>query len=142
MEFKMSYIGIIALIGAVLAIASVFLGWFVLDLGIFGKSDISGWEIFDDSGSYDLSYIPLVILIIGIVAALLAVLEFAGMGSMITRIVLLVLGVLVIALAYYLYSDINESGIFDMGVGMYLEFAAGIALIIGPLLGIVGVIDE
>jgi hypothetical protein len=141
MGFKMSYIGIIALIGAVLAIASVFLNWIVID-GTSGG--ITGWEIFDDIGDFnDMYFLPVIVLVLAVVAALLAVLEFVGKGSMITRIIMLILGILIIVLSYLTYSDVvGDSPILEMGYGLYFEFAAAVALIIAPVLCFAGVLDE
>jgi len=141
MGFKMSYIGIIALIGAVLAIASVFLNWIVID-GISGG--ITGWEIFDDIGDLnDMYFLPVIVLVLAVVAALLAVLEFMGKGSMMTRIVILIIGLLVIVLSYLTYNDVvGDSPILEMGYGLYFEFAAAVALIIAPILCFAGVLDE
>jgi len=146
MNFKMSYIGLIALIGAVLAIASVFLNWIVVDAGFLGNGSATGWDI-TDWNNFDQSLYPMIVLILGIVAIVLAMLEFLGTGSQITRIIMLLLGVLVIVLGFLTYNGcVDYFGLFgeilDMGYGLYFEFAAGVALIIAPILGLAGVLDE
>jgi len=147
MNFKMSHIGIIALIGAVLAIAAVFLNWVVIDAGPLGSGSATGWEIFDQGDKFDQFLYPLIVLILGIVAAVLAMLEFLGMGCPITRAVMIVLGILIIVFGFLTYSGYEDQlgpfgELLDMGYGMYFEFAAGIALIIAPVLCFAGVLEE
>ena len=147
MGFKMSYIGIIVLVGALIAMASVFMDWVVIDF--LGKEGVTGWDFYDEAGdAFDQYLYPLIVLILGVVAIIMGILEFTGMGNTATRVITLILGVLVIVFSYLTYSgymDMFPSGMeefIDMGYGMYLEFVAGIMLIVAPILGIAGVLDE
>ena len=143
MNFKMSYVGLIALIGAVLAIASVFLNWAT---GI--NEGLSGWEMFDDLEGFDQYLYPIIVLALGIVAAVLAMLEFMDKGCQITRIIMLVVGILVAVFSFLTYNAFTDAfpkaiaDTIDMGYGLYFEFAAAVALIIGPILCFMGVLEE
>ena len=145
MNFKMSYIGLIALIGAVLAIASVFLSWVSIEVINW---EISGWGLFDETKGFDQYLYPIIVLVLGIVAAVLAMLEFAGKGCTITRIIMLVVGVLIAVFGFLTYDAFTEgfpdfiADTTHMGYGLYFEFAAAVALIIGPILCFMGVLEE
>jgi len=149
MNFKMSYVGILVLVGALIAMASVFMDWAVMEY-LGNKEGIKGWDFYDEVGDiFDQHLYPMIVLILGIVAILMGVLEFTGMGNTVTRVITLILGVLVIVFSYLTYSgyiDLATSfGMEDfvsMGYGMYLEFVAGILLIVAPILGLAGVLDE
>jgi hypothetical protein len=148
MDFKMSYIGIIVLIGALIAMASVFMDWAVAEF-MGNKEGITGWDFYDEGkDAFDQYLYPMIILILGVVAIIMGILEFTGMGNTVTRVITLILGVLVIVFSYLTYSgylDLFPAAMeefIDMGYGIYLEFLAGIMLIVAPVLGLTGFLDE
>jgi len=140
MGFKMSYVGIIVLLGALLALVGVFLDWYFVDIT---NMRVSGWDIFDLGDIYDLYYLPLIVLILAALALILGLLEFAGKSSPITRILLIVFGLLIAVLSFVVYNDIvGDSNLAEMGIGLYMEIIAGIMLILAPVLAMAGVLKE
>ena len=71
METKdMNFLGIIAIIGAILMIVGVFLKW----LSFLGFGDASGWDVFNSwRGDYGYGFVPLIALISGIVSLCLMI---------------------------------------------------------------------
>jgi len=138
MEFKMSLLGIIVLVGAILAIVAMALAW----------SSGAGWSIsgFDaiefamkTSGVPWDAYIPLICLILAIVALVMALLEFLGMGNMMfTRIPVMVIGILIVVLCIYSARDDFSYA----GIGFYLVVISGIVLLVAPLLSILKILPE
>jgi len=139
MKKKVSYIGIIALIGAMLSVMAVFLNWItaeVVDIGM------SGWELYMGIEEFSQYFFPLIVLVSGVIAVVLAALEILDMGNEITRIAMLITGVLIIAFSFYTYyaftDDVGELAVaFDMGIGVFLEIIAGVILMITPAYAIV-----
>ena len=125
--------GIISLIGGVLAVVAVFMEW-VDGLGY------NGWDYFDILSKIDgapvSTYVPLIIVILGAIAAIIALLDIVGAGGG-ARLLPLIIGILVIVLPFWMFIDIYPSlsiadvlDIFD-GIGFYLLLAAGVIMIIG-----------
>ena len=138
MEFKMSLLGIIVLVGVILAIVALALTW-VSGLGM----SFSGFDYIEaamkTSGAPIDLYIPLICLILAIVALVMALLEFLGMGNMMfTRIPVMVIGLLIVMLCVYMARD----GLDGAKIGFYLEIVAGIVLLIAPLLSILKILPE
>ena len=139
MEFKMSLLGIIVLVGAVLTIIGLALAWFS-----FGGFEISGFKwiselLSDSTGATWEAWVPLICLILAIVAIVLALLEFLGMGNMMmTRIPVMVLGLLIVVLSVVSARD----GFDAAGIGFYLVVISGIVLLVAPLLSILKILPE
>jgi len=129
MEIKINYIGIIALIGAMLAVLAMFLNWITSD---FLDMGLTGWELYkgDEFGQYLSS---IFVLAFGVVAVVLAALEFLSLGNRIIRITIFFLGVLILMFSFSTYGIfIEDMGLFrklfSMGYGILLEFVAGVTL--------------
>ena len=124
--------GIISLIGGVLAVIGVFMEW-VDGLGF------TGWDYFDILSKFDGAptsvYVPLFIVILGAIAAIIALLDIAGAGG--GRLLPFIIGILVIVLPFWMFMDIYPSmtiaDILDTlnGIGFYLLLAGGVIMIIG-----------
>lgn len=68
---SINWLGVIAIIGALLMIIGVFVSWASIDLGSWGGTDsVSGWEIAtdDDGDMFSYNYAPLVALVCGIIS--------------------------------------------------------------------------
>jgi len=139
MGFKMNTLGLIVLIAGLIALVAVFLAW----ASAYGHST-TGWDFFgyrDLPGVSWKVYIPLFVLILAIVTVLFSLLSLFGtdiLGDQ-TKIVYIVLGVVILVLAFIFAS---EGELKYAGIGLILEFVAGLALIIVPLLAMFKVIPE
>jgi len=138
MEFKMSILGIIVLVGAILAIVALALTWMS-----GGGISATGFDFIDLIMKYSISefeiYVPLICLILAIVALVMALLEFLGMGNMmITRIPVMVIGLLIVVLCIFMARD----DFAVVTIGFYLEVIAGIVIFIAPLLSILKILPE
>lgn len=147
MKFKLSYVGLIGVIFAVIALAAIFFDWVAADVG---NISWTGWELFSDADdSYDgyMRYYPVLTLVAAVVALLVYALEFVGLGSNITRIVGIVFGVLVIVFAFLAYNEFTDllgpaSDMVSMGAGLYLTFVGGIGVAVAGILGFLGILPE
>ena len=134
MKKKVSYIGIIALIASMIAVLAVFTEWIVTDIEDIG---MSGWELYMGVEDLFQYFFPLIVLVSGVIAVVLAALEILDMGNEITRIAMLITGVLIIAFSFYTYYalclEVGELAVgFNMWIGVFLEIIAGVILIITP----------
>ena len=150
---KISIVGILVLIGAVMALAAVFLDWVTITFNILDLSESgTGWDIFRENGtdgapSRFMFNMPVVVLALAAIAIILALLDFLGKGNSITNIVILIIGALIIALSFLTYNEfsaffneLDPSGAWKafidikMAIGLFIEFAAGAILILASVL--------
>ena len=154
MEMKdMNLLGIIGLVGAIILVVGVFLGWLSLDVG--GSSqNFSGLDIFNKKGSIDdldvkYTFVPLAALICGIISLALMILptfmnseKFATINN-ILGLVALVLAVVVVICGILFYTqtfgDYNYklTSVFDVKIGFWLTLVGGIITLVGGLMPII-----
>lgn len=160
METKdMNLLGIIGIIGAIILVVGVFIGWFspgetAKDLG--GEA-VTGWDIFDDGSDSELKYtfVPLVALICGIISLVLMIVptfmnvdkfkqinNILGLIALILAIVVVICGILFytqkvdlvfdeVSLTKYL-----DSMDYHIGIGFWLVLVGGIITLVGGLMPI------
>jgi hypothetical protein len=131
--------GVVALIGAVVAMIGVFLTW----LGD-GIVSITGWDIFTNwDGIFDLYFAPLAVLGLGVLALVAAGWGITGKGGAGSRILLAIAGLGMIALpALLLYDFTSLVGVtimdlFDAGVlgmGFFMSIGGGLLVLISAAL--------
>ncbi|MCL2143179.1 MAG: hypothetical protein FWH44_02850 [Methanomassiliicoccaceae archaeon] len=153
MEQKISIFGILVIVGAVLALISVFLNWMDLSVpGVYSDS-ATGWDIFIEENGTFFMKMPLVIIVMAVSVILLGILDLMGKGQQVSNIAILIIGVLVIALSYLAYNAFEDLGKETLGVwwslvkvkmgyGIFLAFASGIIMIIAPILKMAKVLPE
>ena len=153
MEMKISIFGILVIVGAVIALISVFLNWIDVSVpGLYSDSG-TGWDIFREENGTFFMKMPLVVIVLAVIAIVLGILEFLGKGQQISNIVILVIGVLVIVLSYLAYNafvDLGEEtlGVWwllvkvKMGYGLFMTFASGIIMIIASILKMAKVLPD
>ena len=158
METKdMNFLGIIAIIGAILMIIGVFLTWGTLDL-IGGSIKLSGMDFFNDAnGVHDgtkYTWVPLVALICGIISLLLMILptfvnveKFQKINN-ILGIVALVAALLVIIFGILFYTQEltwkvgalsyteKFTEVYKVGIGFWLTLIGAIITFIGGIMPI------
>ena len=155
METKdMNFLGIIAIVGALLMVIGVFLTWGTLDLSIFGSKALSGMDFFNkvngvvDGTKY--TWVPLVALICGIIALLVMILptffnteQFKQINN-ILGIVALVLSLLVIIFGILFITQSFDNGlttykfgdVYKIGIGFWLTLVGAIITFIGGVMPI------
>ena len=137
MGFKMSVAGILVLIAALLAVLSFFLAWTSI-----GPISWNGLDYLDTGEA--VGYAPLLIMIVGIVAlilALLPMLDVKLLAAPIDKILTMVFGVLIIV--FFVWCATAEGRNFDyLGIGAWLALISGILLIVVPLLALLKVLPE
>ena len=114
MEFRMTVLGIIALVSGIIALIS-----FLIIPG--GMSDAGALSV----------------LVLSVIALILAVLEFSGIDNYIAKLAAVVAAAVLSAL--YVTALIASE---DASAGMYTALAASAALLAGTLLGIYGKLPE
>ena len=152
MDSKFNLLGIIALIGAIILVVGVFLDWLILDLGILGKSSMTGWDVFSEADSdFSLGFTPLVALICGIISLVLMIVptfmnvdKFEKINNILGLIAFILSIVVVIcAILFYMQSwdvggaTVKLTDVYDIGIGFWLVLVGGIITLIGGLMPIV-----
>jgi|GEM_PF-1701829 len=148
MNMKISIFGILLLVGAIIALAAIFLNWW----SAYGVG-ITGWDFFaKDGGAGELTslyIVPLILLILAIVAILIALMEFTGIGAemnMIMKIVAIVVGILIIVLPIAMMMDIWSGTPISwtefLAFGFWLEVAAGAIIAVAAVLSLLKVLPE
>jgi hypothetical protein len=138
MEFKMNILGLIFLVGGLLALISIFLNWWSVSFLGVTLASFTGLDFITDGGGAEQFYM-IMVLVLAIAAIVLALLEFMGMGNMImTRIPVIVAGALIVVFSILTMKD--DFG--NASIGFYLAVIAGIVLLIAPLLNILKILPE
>ena len=158
MDFKeMNPLGIIGVIGAIILVVGVFLGWLTPDYS--GAHTYSGWDIQSDVdsiksgyGGYSLNYafLPLVALICGIISIVLMIIptimnaeKFQTINNILGLVALILAIVVVICgLRFYLQSwtvlghTYKLTEVYKVGIGFWLVLVGGIITLIGGIMPI------
>jgi hypothetical protein len=154
MEQKINIFGLLVLIGAILALISVFLNWADISIPLASYSDsASGFDIVREENGTSLMMMPLVVILMAIIAIILGIMELQGKGLPISKIAMLVIGILVIVLSYLAYNAFLDLGketlgadwayvTAKMGFGIFMTFASGIILMLASILGLAKVLPE
>ncbi len=159
MDYKnLNLLGIIAIVGAILLIVGVFVGWLSYTVGIH-QCSFSGWDIWSNKNSIgdriSYGYTPLLALICGIISLILMILptimnvdKFKTIND-ILGIVALVLAIVVVIVGILWYTQtINYSpwGIphtckltaeYSIGAGFWITLFGAIITAVGGLMPIV-----
>ena len=132
MEMKnMNLLGIIGIIGAIILVVGVFLGWFspgdtAKDLG---AETATGWDVFDDGSDSDLKYtfVPLVALICGIISLVLMIVptfmnvdKFKQINN-ILGLIALILAIVVVICGILFYTQKIDIGFEEVSLTKYLD---------------------
>lgn len=155
METKdMNFLGIIAILGAVLMIIGVFLTWGTLDLSIFGSKALSGMDFFNKvSGVVDgtkFTWVPLVALICGIISLLLMILptfvntekfqqinNILGIVALVAALVVIIFGILFITQSFDNGLTTYKFGeVYKTGIGFWLTLIGAIITFVGGIMPI------
>lgn len=140
-----NYGPVIGLLGGMLAIFGLFLAWINIEIPFLFFSttiEATGWEIFQDySDIFDYYYIPLIILVLGIVACLVAIVSVSGGKGIGAINALLGLALLALPIVFYYMSFVSGNDIsfgdamekIEFGAGMWMCIAGGFLTTIGGL---------
>ncbi|MDR0778460.1 MAG: hypothetical protein LBE48_03365 [Methanomassiliicoccaceae archaeon] len=127
-----TFAGVIALIGGIIAIVSLFLEW-----TLFGYT---GLEIFQNGNEDSMMiYMPIAAAALGAVAVLVGGLVLGGKGGAGTRVLLFIAGIGIFLAPILLitdafdYSDILKVLENLAGTGIYLTLVAGLLVFIGAV---------
>ena len=159
METKdMNFLGIIAIIGAILMIIGVFLTWGTLE-GMFGNTTFTGMDFFNKvTGVFSdtkYTWVPLVSLICGIVALLAMVLptffnteqfkqinNILGIVALVASLVVIIFGILFITQEFTyssffgLKTTVKFGDIYSTGIGFWFTLIGAIITFIGGIMPI------
>ncbi len=161
MDYKnLNLLGIIAIVGAILLIVGVFVGWLSYTVG-FHQCSFSGWDIWSNKNSIgdriSYGYTPLLALICGIISLILMILptimnvdKFKTIND-ILGIVALVLAIVVVIVGILWYTQtVNSSpsgllppttykltAVYSIGAGFWITLFGAIITAVGGLMPIV-----
>ena len=155
METKdMNFLGIIAIVGALLMVIGVFLTWGTLDLAIFGSKALSGMDFFN-KGDYVLdgtkyTWVPLVSLICGIVALLAMILptffnteqfkqinNILGIVALVLALLIFIFGILFATQSFtYLGTSHSFTYYYKLGIGYWFVIIGAVITFIGGIMPI------
>jgi hypothetical protein len=157
MDMKISIFGILLLVAGALAAVALFINWFGVSAVGFAEKE-TAWSMMNEEGSKEIlkySYMPIVLLVLAIVAIVVGVVSFLGLGdplNMIMKIAAIVVGILIIVLSYLFASDVlsvlKDMGIEEVGakisyeIGFYLSVVAGALMAIVSALSLLKVLPE
>jgi len=156
---NMNLLGIIGIIGAIILVVGVFLGWFSPGetAKAIGGETVSGWDVFDDGDDSELKYtfVPLVALICGIISLVLMIVptfmnvdkfkqinNILGLVALILAIVVVICGILFYTQKIDLgFEEVGLTKFLDsmdykIGVGFWLVLVGGIITLVGGLMPI------
>jgi len=164
MESKFNLLAIIGLIGAVLMVIGVFLGWLTPE-GWLGAREYTGMDIINNVdniatglhlgtvtiGALSYSFLPLLALICGIVAiVLMLITTFCNSDKLkninnILGIIVLILAIVIVIVAILFYTQswpliggsVALTDRFAVGIGLWLVLAGGIITVIGGIMPVV-----
>ena len=140
MEAKLNIVWLLVLIAGVLAAVGVFLAWMSE-----GGYSVTGWELVTDWAKWTDDfrvYLPIVSLILGVLAILLAVLGFVGVDLPASKLIVIIIGVLVILMPFITFSEDLGEAMKVFGIGVWIEIIAGILLVIVPILSMLKILPE
>jgi len=164
MDTKFNFLAIIGLLGALLMVIGVFLGWLSAD-GWLGAYNYTGMDIINNVdniatgitlgsvtyGALAYSILPLLALICGIIAIILMLITtFCNTDNLkninnILGIIVLILAIVIVIVAILFYTQswqlfggsLALTDVFNIGVGFWLVLAGGIVTVIGGIMPIV-----
>ena len=154
METKdMNFLGIIAIVGAILMVIGVFLTWGTIDLLIQTKS-LTGMDFFN-KGDYVLdgtkyTWVPLVSLICGIVALLAMILptffnteqfkqinNILGIVALVLALLIIIFGILFATQSFtYLGTSHSFTYYYKLGIGYWFVIIGAVITFIGGIMPI------
>ena len=165
MDFKsMNPLGIIGIIGAVILVVGVFIGWLSFEAGsttytwsgldVFNNATKGdGWVSLDEHVGY--KYVPLVALLCGIISLLLMIVptimnteKFTQINNILGLVALILSAVVVICgLLFYMQSwtvdlvigtaTYKLTDVYSIGIGFWLVLVGGIITLVGGLMPII-----
>lgn len=131
---------ILIAIGAVIGIIAFFVDWYAT-----GNFSITGQKMIDyNSGGWQM-FIPLIILILGIVTLIVSALpHFVDLSTKAANIMVIVLGIIMITLFIVLFIKDFEGGKFGdhAAIGTWLGLAAGFVPVVVGVIGYFDVFDK
>ena len=158
METKdMKFLGIIAIIGAILMIVGVFLAWGTYDNLLGETVKVSGMDFFNDKGMEGTKYtwVPLVALICGIISLLLMILptfvnvekfqqinNILGIVALVAALVVIIFGILFITQEFtYDWGVLGKvtkkfGDFYKIGIGFWFTLIGAIITFIGGIMPI------
>ena len=141
MNFKVTAYGALLLVGALVALISIFLNW--IDIG---TEAWTGWEIFSDR--FENYYVvPIVLFVLAMMVIGAAIDEFIGRFDSIRtvlRAIVLIIGVVIILLSLILASNgFSVPGwMGDVAIGFYMAVAAGALITVSAILSLPKVLQS
>ena len=158
METKdMNFLGIIAIIGAILMIVGVVLAWGTYDNLLGETVKVSGMDFFNDKGVDGTKYtwVPLVALICGIISLLLMILptfvnvekfqqinNILGIVALVAALVVIIFGILFITQEFTYdwgaFGKITKKfgDFYKIGIGFWLTLIGAIITFVGGIMPI------
>ncbi|NLL95477.1 MAG: hypothetical protein GX224_06995 [Thermoplasmatales archaeon] len=138
-----NYGPVIGLLGGMLAIFGLFLAWISIEttfLFFTTTFEATGWEIFQDyNDGFDYYYIPLIVMVLGIVACLVAIVSVSGGKGVGAINALLGLAILALPIAFYYMSFVSGNDVTFGEAMESVKFGAGMWMcVIGGFLTSVG----
>lgn len=142
-----NYGPVIGLLGGVLAIIGLFMDWFSVEisLGFLGSitfDGVTGWEVFKEySKNLDYYYLPLVILVLGIVSCLISIVSVSGGKGLGAINALIGLALLALPITFYYLSFVNGQDwsfgeameTIKIGAGIWVCSIGGLLVTLGGL---------
>ncbi|MBP5734887.1 MAG: hypothetical protein J6W53_03620 [Candidatus Methanomethylophilaceae archaeon] len=153
METKdMNFLGIIAIVGALLMVIGVFLTWGSYD-NILGETvKVTGMDFFNDKGMDGTKYtwVPLVALICGIISLLLMILptfmnvekfqqinNILGIVALILALLVIIFGILFATQSFtYLGTSHSFTYYYKLGIGYWFVIIGAVITFIGGIMPI------
>ena len=154
METKdMNFLGIIAIVGAILMVIGVFLAWGTYD-GISGTVKVSGMDFFngDCIKGTEYTWVPLVALICGIISLLLMVLptfmnvdkfqqinNILGIVALVMALLVIIFGILFITQEFsYLGGNVKVKfgDYYKTGIGYWFTMIGAVITFVGGIMPI------
>ncbi len=155
METKdMNFLGIIAIVGAILMVIGVFLTWGSYDALLGGTVKLSGMDFFNKvSGVYSgtkFTWVPLVALICGIISLLVMILptfmnndnlkpinNILGIVALVLSLLVIIFGILFITQTFEnAYVSVKFGDMYKTGIGFWLTLIGAIITFIGGIMPI------
>lgn len=136
---------LLVLVGALIAIIAAFMQWIVIDLGFFGKANISGWEIITgdkkadgvDSGYFvTISFVLAILVLVGALLNVVGMLpEQIGKYS---SVLLLLFGIIIAVMAIAFFSsEISGKDLIGAGTGLWMSLVGGILIALPSILALI-----
>jgi hypothetical protein len=132
MGSKKNTVGLIAIAAALVGLIAFFLNWVEVTSILGSTAGDTGFEmLFQEGGKYSLFAVAIFIGLVGIIIP--AFTEFRGIGTGATKFMAVLLAAVVLMGALMIFLDAER----DAAIGLFIELAVGVILLITALAAIV-----